>query len=82
MDIDRKREELRKLAANNFDIDMESYQDAEPYDYDFKVLTQYGFDPEFTPMANNVEFVEHGAYVSVPIDYLEAVTVRKEEPDA
>ena len=81
VDIDRKREEIRQLAANNFELDLQAYYDAEPYDYDFKVLKQYEYDPEFFPTADNVEFIEHGTFISVPIDYLAAITVTKEAPN-
>ncbi len=81
VDIDRKREEIRRIAAGRFEMDMQAYYDAEGYDYDFKTLTQYEYDPVFAAAEDNVEFLERGKYVTVPIDYLESITVRREAPD-
>lgn len=78
VDIERIIEETRSVYAGYLDNNI-GLNTAEPYEYDFTVMKEYTYAPTEREFANNVDFIQCGNYVKIPVDYLNSIMVVKED---
>ena len=53
--------------------------EAEPYDYDFTVFKDYEYDIPYSDAEKYIDFLQEGNRIAIPIDYVEAFTLTREE---
>lgn len=78
--IFEKIKEINELfAAYLENEDFSNLSETEPYDYDFMSLKEYSYELPYTSVGKNIEFLQDGNIVSVPVDYLKSVSITREE---
>ena len=80
-DIQRTREELREVFGPYFTpvTDSEAGQ-ADAYPYDFSRPVDFPYPIPYTEgMKRQIEFMQTGVTVQVPVDFVKHITVRREE---
>ena len=50
-----------------------------PYDYNYTVLKRYSYEMPYSGDMKEIDFLQSGCRIEIPVDYLEAVTMRREE---
>ena len=53
--------------------------EAEPYNYDFTVLKDYEYDIPYSEVRKDINFLQEGNKIVIPVDYVESVTLTREE---
>ena len=81
LDITRTRKELYEVFGPYLTMDTPvDHGQKELYQYDFSRPTDYQYPMPYTEnMRKQIEFMQPGNYVSVPVDYVRRITVRREE---
>jgi hypothetical protein len=78
-DIDIKIAQIREMFSC-YDIeDYKYYDETEPYSYDFTMMRNYVYDMPYSEQIKGIEFLIKGNNVEVPIDYVQKVTLTREE---
>lgn len=79
LDIKKRMEEINTAFSGYITPDMKSKQMQEPFDYDFTLMKNYNYDMTCLEHKSSIEFMQSGYQVLVPVDYLEAITLTREE---
>ena len=53
--------------------------DVQPYDFDFTVMHPYEYALPYSEVWRDIEFLQEGNIVAVPVDYVKAITLTREE---
>ena len=78
--IREKIKEVNELFSNYIDDDVtQSQRTVQPYEYDFTKMTEYQYEMPYCGVEKTIVFMQEGIEITVPVDYLEAVTVEREE---
>lgn len=78
--INNKIKEVEGLFAAYAESDgVDYYAEEQPYDFDFLEPVDYEYDMPYNSIAKEVEFMQAGNTVLVPVDYIKAVTLVREE---
>lgn len=78
-DIQRTREELREIFGSYVSGRVETDQ-VEPYPYDFDRAVDFPYPIPYTEaMKCQIEFMQPGNLVQVPVHFVKRITVRREE---
>lgn len=78
--IGEKISEVNELFSTYIDSDeIRLAYDAEPYNYDFTVLKDYEYDIPYAEVRKDIDFLQEGNKIVVPIDYVETFTLTREE---
>ena len=79
-DMQRAREEFKVLFSNIVLSKEVDFSHIETYEYDFTQTLDYVFDIPFDAVpSGEVEFMREGNSVDVPIGYVKAITLKREE---
>ncbi|MCH5191303.1 MAG: hypothetical protein J1F23_03975 [Oscillospiraceae bacterium] len=78
-DIEKCMLQTNELFAEIVPANYRTVTDAEPYNYDFTVAQHYDYDMPYSGLPNKVEFMQTGNIVNIPVDYVEAITLTREE---
>ena len=76
-DVQLRIDGINGLFVSVMQADKKS--DEIPYNYDFTKLCEYPYDVPYDEVESSVMFIAEDNFVSVPIDYVEQVTLRREE---
>ncbi len=78
--IEEKIQEANELFSMYVDSsDIQVSFEAEPFMYDFTVLENYKFEMPSVQTKKTIEFLQVGNRITVPIDYIDSVTLTREE---
>lgn len=78
--ITEKISEVNELFSTYIDSDeIKLTYEAEPYDYDFTVFKDYEYDIPYSDAEKYIDFLQEGNRIAIPIDYVEAFTLTREE---
>ena len=80
IDIRSRIETVNRLFADYLDPDLtDGTEDYLPYAYDFSVLCKYNYDMPYSKKETEIDFMQPGFKVTVPIDYMDSVVLIREE---
>ena len=79
LDIRKKIEEVGRTFGAYIPEDVGAYDDVEPYDFDFKVLRNYQYEMPTYSSEDKIEFIQPGHEIIIPVDYVKAITITREE---
>jgi len=79
-DIQRTREEFRTLFSEIVLDQNTEFPEVEAYDLDFTIPADYSYELPFENVpTGKIEYLQDGNMVDVPINYVRAVSLRREE---
>lgn len=76
-DVQLRIDGINSLFVSVMSIDKKD--DETPYNYDFTKLCDYSYEVPYDEIESSVKFITDYDFVSVPIDYVEQVTLEREE---
>ena len=77
LEIEHRIDDVARLfSAKQSDI---SGAPEEPYDYDYSVLADYDYPVPFAASETEIEYIQSGNTVSLPVDYLKSIILEREE---
>ena len=79
IDIDRIMYDITQLFSDYVD---ESYVPAEPpvpYEYDFDQPKDYPFDIPYPDTENQIDFLQRGNVIMIPVDFIKSIRLKREE---
>ena len=79
LDIRKKMKEIGRTFGGYIEDDVNAYDDVEPYDYNFKLMRDYKYEMPISASENKIEFIQPGYKITIPVDYVNAITVTREE---
>ena len=77
--LENKIAEVNELFFNFINFDTINLSEITSYDFDFTVLRDYVYEIPNIQRAGEVEFIEPGNIVSLPVDYVKSVTLTMED---
>ena len=79
--IERKIHEAKLLFAQFLDQSHIKRSDTNgvPYDYNFNIIADYKYDIPSYGHGSNIEFIQAGNYLRIPVDFIKSVTLEMEE---
>ena len=78
--IGEKISEVNELFSTYIDPDdIRLAYEAEPYNFDFTVLKDYEYEIPYAEVRKDIDFLQEGNKVVIPIDYVETFTLTREE---
>ena len=78
--ITEKINEANELFATYIDSDgLEISFDADPYNYDFTLMRDYEYDMPYSEVRKDIDYLQQGNKIVVPVDYIESITLVREE---
>lgn len=78
--INEKIKEVNELFATYIDFDdMRLSYDIEPYGFDFTIMKDYEYDIPYVEIRKEIEYLQQGNKVVIPVDYVESVILTREE---
>lgn len=78
-DIERKIDDVSRLFSGYLDLQSRDLYDAEPFDYDFTVLSDYDYEIPYDQILNRISFIQNGNVIEVPINYVDSIMLTREE---
>lgn len=79
MKLEEQVKEAYEMFSQYVDFNKVSVKEAEPYDYDYTKLADYRFEMPGVFTKKKIKFLQLGSEVTVPVDYINAVTLTREE---
>ena len=67
------------FAAYVSSDDIRLSYEAEPYDYDFTAMKEYEYPMPYADVNREVDFIQQGNRIRVPVDFIESITVERED---
>lgn len=78
--IESKICEANEFFAGYIDTAVVDFKEnVQPYDFDFTVMHSYEYTLPYSEVWRDIEFLQEGNTVAVPVDYVKAVTLTREE---
>ena len=79
LDVEGKIKEISE-AFSEYVVLSKIHMDADDaYDYDFHLMKNYSYEMPCSETRVDIEFLQPGNYISVPVDYIERVMLIREE---
>ena len=78
-DIRAQIEEVYRLFAKHLDRQVGTTRNAEPYHYDFSRMEDYTYELPRGNDQRTIHFLQAGNEVTVPVNYVQAITLEREE---
>lgn len=79
LDVEGKIKEISE-AFSEYVVLSKIHMDADDaYDYDFHLMKNYAYEMPCSETRVDIEFLQPGNYISVPVDYIERVMLIREE---
>lgn len=79
MQISRKTREAYALFSKYIDCDTAPLRAVTPYRYDFSVMRDYPYDIPYARTPRTIEFLQPGNRIVIQVDYVDVVTLTREE---
>lgn len=79
-DINEKIKEVNELFSSYISLEtLELRDDAEPYDYDFTAMRSYEYEIPYVRVNRDIDFLQQGNIVNIPVDYVKSISLKREE---
>ena len=75
----KKIKEANELFAKYIDCKAVNIKDVEPYDYDFTLLYDYKYGMPYVETKKKIVYMQPGNEITIPVDYVESITLTREE---
>lgn len=78
-DIEERIDEIYRLFFNHINENIDFSDETVPYDYNFTALKHYNYEMPYSGELRKIEFLQQGFEIEIPVDYLDRITMRREE---
>lgn len=78
-DIEDRIDEVYRLFFNYINEYVDYSEQMTPYDFNYTVLTRYSYEMPYSGDLKDIEFLQPGFRIEIPVDYLEAINMKREE---
>lgn len=79
MQISAQIKNVHEMFSKYVDFNMINIKECDPYDFDFTVLKNYEYEMPSVHSKKRIEYMQQGNEITIPIDYVESVTLTREE---
>ena len=79
LDIENHIKEIAALFSDYVEEGYSTEKEIGPFMYDFEQPTTYSYDIPYNKERSSIEFLQNGNRVTIPIDYIKGVRLRREE---
>lgn len=79
MKIKEQTKNVYEMFSKYVDFDRINIKECEPYDYDFTAMRDFDYEMPSIHSKKKIEFLQNGNEIIIPIDYVEAITLTREE---
>lgn len=79
MRISEQIKSLHGMFSKYIDFEKIRIKECKPYEFDFTVLKDYEYEMPSIYSVKRIEFLQQGNEIVVPIDYIESITITREE---
>ena len=79
IDIDRCMYDITNLFSDYVDESFRPAAEPVPYNYDFDQPQDYSFDLPYSDTAKEIEFLQRGNIITVPVDFIKSIRLKREE---
>lgn len=70
---------VNEMFSKYVDLGRIDYKSCEPYEFDFTVMREYDYEMPLVYSRKSIEYMQNGNMITVPVDYVESVTLAREE---
>jgi len=78
--ITQKINEVNELFSTYINSDeLRLTYDVEPYDFDFTLMRDYEYEMPYAEVRKDIDYMQQGNKVVIPVDYVESITLTREE---
>lgn len=78
--ITQKINEVNELFSTYINSDeLRLAYDVEPYEFDFTVMRDYQYEMPYAEVRKDIDYMQQGNKIEIPVDYLESITLTREE---
>jgi hypothetical protein len=78
--IEEKIKEVNELFSGYIDTEsLDISNEAEPYEYDFTLYRDYDYYMPYSSSGKTVDYMQSGNEIFIPVDYVESITLIREE---
>ncbi|MBR7133799.1 MAG: hypothetical protein IKD04_09745 [Clostridia bacterium] len=77
--VEERLREVSEAFAGNIDYSLLVGREVEPFNYDFTRPEPYSYDVHYEENERKIEFMQPGNMVELPVDYIKAIKVQREE---
>ena len=78
-DVNKQIDEVMRLFANYVDGQVAVPTNCEPYNYDFTVMGKYDYEMPYPCFDEEIEYMQKGNKIKVPVNFIKEVTLTREE---
>lgn len=79
MQISEQIKKIHEMFSKYVDFNKIHIKECDPYDFDFTILKDYEYEMPSIHSKKRIEYLQQGNVITVPIDYVESVTLTREE---
>ncbi len=79
LDVESKIKEISEAFSDYIVVGKINGELFEPYEYDFHLLKDYSYDMPSSERKVDIEYLQQGNYINVPVDYIKKVMLIREE---
>lgn len=79
LDVVSKINEINTTFSNYISPELRIREIPEPFEYDFTVMANYDYDMPCSSSKKTIKFLQPGHQTTVSVDYMDAVTLTREE---
>lgn len=79
MKIKEQTENVYEMFSKYVDFEKINIMECEPYDYDFTAMCDFEYEMPSIRSKKKIEYLQNGNEIIVPIDYVDAITLTREE---
>ncbi len=79
MQITEKVKHVYEMFSKYVDFGKVSVKECAPYEYDFTVLKDYQYEMPSIYSKKRIVYLQHGNEITIPIDYVDSITLTREE---
>ena len=79
MRISEQIKNVHGMFSKYVDFNKIHVKECEPYEFDFTVLRDYEYEMPSIHSKKRIEYMQQGNEITIPIDYVESVTLTREE---
>ena len=77
--ISEQIKQVHEMFSKYVDFERIDINDCKPYDFDFTLLKDYAYEMPNIHSISRIEFLQQGNDIVIPIDYVESITITREE---
>ena len=70
---------VNEMFSKYVDFNRIHIKEVAPYEFDFTVLREYEYEMPSIHSKKRIEYLQHGNEITIPIDYVDSVTLTREE---